>query len=110
MKNNASFLYSLFLIFSDVLALIGAFVLAYIFRVSLTDTPIINPVPARTYFGILLLLIPFWVVIFALIGLYNKSSYENRFNEFGRLFIGTSIGTLFVIGVDFFNHYSRFMI
>lgn len=103
MKNNASFLYGVFLILSDVFALISAFVLAYIFRVSLTNTPIINPVPARTYFGILLLLIPFWVVIFALIGLYNRSIYEKRFNELGRLFIGTSIGTLFVIGVDFFS-------
>ncbi len=104
MKNNASFLYGLFLIFSDVLALISAFVLAYIFRVSLTDTPILNPVPSRTYFGVLLLLIPFWVIIFALIGLYNRSSYENRFNEVGRLFIGSTIGTLFVIGVDFFSN------
>jgi exopolysaccharide biosynthesis polyprenyl glycosylphosphotransferase len=104
MKNNASFLYGLFLIFSDVLSLISAFVLAYIFRVSLTDTPILNPVPSRTYFGVLVVLIPFWVIIFALIGLYNRSSYENRFNEVGRLFIGTTIGTLFVIGVDFFSN------
>jgi len=104
MKNNASFLYGLFLIFSDILSLISAFVLAYIFRVSLTDTPILNPVPSRTYFGVLLVLIPFWVIIFALIGLYNRSSYENRFNEVGRLFIGSTIGTLFVIGVDFFSN------
>lgn len=104
MKNNASFLYGLLLIFTDVFALVSAFVLAYIFRVSLTDSPIINQVPARTYFGILLLLIPFWVIIFALIGLYNRSVYEKRFNELGRLLVGTSIGTLFIIGVDFFSN------
>ncbi len=104
MKNNASFLYGLFLIIADIAALISAFVLAYIFRVSLTDKPILNPVPSRTYFGILLILIPFWVIIFALIGLYNRNIYENRFSELGRLFIGTTIGTLFVIGVDFFGN------
>lgn len=103
MKNNASFLYGLFLIIADVVSLISAFVLAFIFRVSLTDKPIINPVPSRTYFGILLILIPFWVIIFALIGLYTRNIYENRFSELGRLFVGSTIGTLFVIGVDFFG-------
>ena len=104
MKNNASFLYGILLLVSDTAALIAAFVLAYIFRVSLTATPILNPVPARSYFATLIALIPFWVIIFSLIGLYNKSAYENRFNEFGRLFIGTIVGTLFVISVDFFRN------
>ncbi|HMS23208.1 MAG TPA: sugar transferase [Candidatus Saccharibacteria bacterium] len=103
MKNNASFLYGLFLIIADVVSLISAFVLAFIFRVSLTDKPIINPVPSRTYFGILIILIPFWVIIFALIGLYTRNIYENRFSELGRLFVGSTIGTLFVVGVDFFG-------
>lgn len=108
MKNNASFLYGLFLVFADIVSLISAFVLAYIFRVSLTDKPILNPVPSRTYFGILLILIPFWVIIFALIGLYNRNIYENRFSELGRLFVGSTIGTLFVIGVDFFGNQTIF--
>ncbi len=104
MKNNASFLYSLFLIVSDALALITAFVGAYILRVSLDNSPIVNPVTARTYLSILITLLPFWVLIFALIGLYNRSIYEKRFNEIGRLFVGTVVGTLFVVSYAYFSN------
>ncbi len=104
MKNNASFLYGFFLIFSDAFTLIVAFVSAYILRVTYGDKPIVHPVPARTYLLILLALIPFWIVIFALLGLYNRSTYEKRFNELGRLFIGSFIGTLFIVGIAFFSN------
>jgi len=104
MKNNASFLYSLCLIFTDALALIAAFVSAYILRVTYGDTPVANPVSARTYLVILLSLLPVWLLIFGLIGLYNRSIYEKRFSELGRLFIGTIVGTLLIVGFDYFSN------
>lgn len=104
MKNNASFLYSLCLIFTDALALVAAFVSAYILRVTYSDAPIANPVSARTYLVILLTLLPVWLIIFALIGLYNRSVYEKRFSEIGRLFMGTIIGTLLIVGFDYFSN------
>jgi exopolysaccharide biosynthesis polyprenyl glycosylphosphotransferase len=48
-------------------------------------------------------LLPFWILIFALLGLYSSSIYEKRFNEIGRLFIGSFIGMLFVIFWDFLS-------
>lgn len=104
MKNNASFLYSLCLIPTDALALVAAFVSAYLIRVTYGNTPVANPVSARTYFLILLALLPVWLLIFALIGLYNRSIYEKRFVEIGRLFMGTIIGTLLIIGFDYFSN------
>lgn len=104
MKNNASFLYGLALIFTDALALVAAFVSAYIIRVTYGASPIANPVPARTYMIILISLLPIWLLIFALMGLYNRSIYEKRFSELGRLFIGTIIGTLLIIGFDYFSN------
>lgn len=104
MKNNASFLYSLFLVVIDAVTLTSAFVAAYILRVSLGTKPIAQPVEARTYFGIVLTLIPIWIIIFGLIGLYNRSVYEKRFQEISRLFIGTLIATLFVIGYAYFSN------
>jgi len=103
MKNNASFLYSFFLVISDALALILAFVAAYILRVSIDATPIVNPVTARSFLLALLALLPFWLIIFALIGLYNRNIYDKRFSELGRLFIGTLTGTLFVISFEYFS-------
>lgn len=106
MKNNASFLYSLFLVISDLGAIVLAYVSGYILRVSLTNgaKPLAHPVPARTYILILISLIPIWLIIFALIGLYNRSIYEKRFSELGRLFIGTVIGSLLLIGVAYFSN------
>lgn len=104
MKNNASFLYSLCLIFTDALALVAAFVSAYILRVTYGNTPVANPVSARTYLLILVSLLPVWLLIFSLIGLYNRSIYEKRFSELGRLFIGTIVGTLLIVGFDYFSN------
>lgn len=104
MKNNASLLYSLSLFVTDALALVAAFVSAYLLRVTYGQAPIANPVSARTYILILVSLLPIWLLIFALIGLYNRNIYEKRFSEFGRLFVGTIIGSLLIVGFDYFSN------
>ena len=81
MKNNASLLYNLFLIIGDFLALIAAFVGAYILRVTLSHEVLAHQVDSRTYFFAFLVLMPFWILIFALLGLYNSNIYEKRFSE-----------------------------
>jgi len=101
MKNNASLLYNLLLVVGDFLALVAAFVGAYILRVSIDSRPIANQVHAHTYLGVFLVLLPFWILIFAMLGLYNESIYEKRFIEIGRLFIGSFIGLLFVVFWNF---------
>jgi exopolysaccharide biosynthesis polyprenyl glycosylphosphotransferase len=101
MKSNYSLIYNLFLMLGDFLALVAAFVLAFIVRVSLSDVPIATPVGSIEYLRIFLTLLPFWILIFGLLGLYNSNIYEKRFSEFGRLAIGSFIGLLFVIFYDF---------
>jgi exopolysaccharide biosynthesis polyprenyl glycosylphosphotransferase len=103
MKNNASFVYGISLVVLDFLALLSAFVAAYIVRVRIDDRPLIQFVPARYYFATFVVLVVFWIAIFALLGLYNSSIYEKRFKEFGRLLIGSFIGLLFVLSVAYFN-------
>jgi exopolysaccharide biosynthesis polyprenyl glycosylphosphotransferase len=101
MKSSISFIYNLCLVVGDFLALVLAFVGAYILRVSLSDDPFPNQIPSETYLGIFLTLLPFWILIFALLGLYTTSIYEKRFSEFGRLAVGSFIGFLFVIFWNF---------
>lgn len=101
MKNNATLVYNLFLALGDFLALFLAFVGAFILRVSISDVPPANYIGAFDYLQIFLVLLPFWILIFALLGLYNSNIYERRFSEFGRLFIGSFIGLLFVVFYDF---------
>ena len=101
MKSNASLIYSLFLVVGDFLALVAAFVFAYAIRGTLSTVPVAHPIPATTYLSIFLALLPFWILIFALLGLYNSSIQEKRFNELGRLLIGSFIGLLFVISYGY---------
>src|SRR5258708_5831430 len=97
MKNNASLIYNVCLIIGDALAITVAFTVAYILRVTLSHTPLSANVHAHTYIAILISLLPFWILIFGLLGLYNLRIYEQRFAEIGRLLIGSFIGMLFVI-------------
>jgi exopolysaccharide biosynthesis polyprenyl glycosylphosphotransferase len=103
MKNNASLIYNACLAVGDFLALIAAFVAAYILRVSINvyNTPVIYQVHALTFLEIFLVLLPFWILIFALLGLYKSNIYERRFGELGRLLLGSFIGMLFVVFWNF---------
>jgi len=104
MKNNASLVYSFLLVVGDFLALLAAFVFAYILRVSLDARPLVAQIHFSTYFGVFLILLPFWLIIFAMLGLYTNRVFENRFSEFGRLLVGCFIGILFLIGFDFVSN------
>lgn len=108
MKNNASLLYNFALVIGDAVTLTVAFTIAYILRVSLNHTPISSDVHAHTYILILIGLLPFWILIFALLGLYNSRVYDRRFSELGRLLIGTFIGILFVISYSYVFNVSIF--
>lgn len=102
MKNNASLVYGFFLVIGDFLALIAAFAGAYFLRVKLDDRPLhIASLSGQDYLITLAFLIPFWLIIFGLLGLYNKNTYENRFSEFGRLLVGSFIGMLFLVGYGY---------
>lgn len=101
MKHSASLLFSFILLVGDFLALVAAFTLAYIIRVKLDDRPLLEPITANGYIGVVAILLFFWLVIYALLGLYRAPVYENRFKEFFMLFIGSFIGILFLIGSEY---------
>jgi exopolysaccharide biosynthesis polyprenyl glycosylphosphotransferase len=106
MKNNASIIYSLCLIVGDFFALVAAFIVAYVLRVKLAvgidQAPITSN--GRIFLGVFLTVLPFWILIFAMLGLYNHNIYEKRFRELGRLLMGSFIGLLFVIFWDFLSN------
>ena len=79
MKNNSSLTYSFLLLVGDFLALVSAFILAYVIRVKLDIRPLIEQVPAHTYILVFLLLLPFWIMIFAFLNMY----IDNEVNTTG---------------------------
>ncbi len=108
MKNNFSLAYNVSLVVGDFLALTAAFVVAYILRVSLSDVPLSAQVQALSYINIIVSTLPFWIVIFAFLGLYSQRVHENRFNELSRLFIGSVIGIMVVISYAYLANVTIF--
>ncbi len=101
MTGNVTLLYSLLLIVSDFVAILLAFVLAYVARVTYASGRPFATVPAAEYLQAFLLLIPLWLIIFGMLGLYNKRNFDNRFSETARLAAGSLVGVLLVIGYEF---------
>lgn len=90
--------YSLVLIAADFLVLLFAFSVAYIIRVQRDPRPLLVKVYADEYFFSLLTIIPFWIIVFASIGLYSAAVYNRRLIEWSKLSIGSFVGILIVIG------------
>lgn len=93
--------YSLALLLSDILAVLGAFTIAYIVRVQIDDRPLIVSISALDFVTVFLLLTPFWILVFASLGLYRPDVYQKRMREMRKLFTGSFIGILLVIGFAF---------
>lgn len=108
MKNNSTLIYNVSLIIGDALAITIAFTIAYILRVSLNHKRLSASVHAHTYLAILVSLLPFWILIFGLLGLYNMRVYEKRFSELGRLLVGSFIGILFIISFSYMTNTAIF--
>ena len=106
MRNNASLIYNAVLVVGDFLALVAAFVVAYVLRVKLEfgiADEAFGPISGQAYLGIFLTTLPVWILIFALLGLYNSSIYEKRFKELGLLLIGSFVGLLLLVFWSFLS-------
>ena len=100
MKKRSELFFSLILVPIDYFAAIGGFVLAYLVRLH-AEKPIAYQIPARQYVKFMLVLLPVWILFFALSGLYHLQSTRSRFEEFGRILVATAGGVMFLILVDF---------
>jgi exopolysaccharide biosynthesis polyprenyl glycosylphosphotransferase len=96
-SKNTKF-YSLILIIADFIVLLLAFTAAYILRVQYDPRPLVSDVYAYDYFLSFLAITPFWILIFAALGLYHASVYNRRLAEWSKIAIGSFIGILLVIG------------
>ncbi len=101
MTRRNSKLYSFTLILVDALVLIAAFSLAYIARVWYDPRPLLHNIYGFDYLFSFLLIVPFWILIFALIGLYQPKTYNRRLIEWSKLLIGSFLGILLIIGWEY---------
>ena len=103
MTRRNSKLYSATLILVDALVLIAAFVLAYVARVQYDPRPLLHNIYAYDYLFAFLLIVPFWIAVFGLIGLYQPKTYNQRLLEWSKIAIGSFLGVLLVIGWEYIS-------
>lgn len=101
MRKRSEFFFSIILVPIDFLALMGAFVLAYIIRVKLEGRPVAHAIAAMDFVQIILVLLPVWILIFALSGLYSQTNLRGRWSELGKIFVAVSGGVMITILLDF---------
>ena len=101
MRNRSSLVFTLFLVIGDAFAILAAYVAAYILRVKLSNVPTYQTVSANEFLLILLLLLPFIIVLFSLIGTYRTTS-RGKIAAIARIFFGAIGAMLFMIMIHYF--------
>lgn len=105
MKKDPGLIFRIALIVGDAIAIVLAFLFAYLFRIHIDQRPYYFEAEPGAFVSIILLFIPIWIVIFAILGLYKKSIFTNRSRtpEVARIFAASIIGTMALITYDFFT-------
>ena len=101
MPTRSARLYSLALILGDSFVLLLAFTFAYILRVIVDKRPLVENITSDAFIQTAFLLVPLWILVFGFLGLYSNRVYGKRLTEWGRLFVGSFIGILIVLGYSF---------
>ena len=101
MKRNPTFVFQVVLAVVDVLIIIAAFSLAYYYRLHFDPRPFEEGSTLEFILSIIFLM-PVWVILFVVCGLYDRSIYTKRSKSYGRLLIAAAIGTMSMISYEFF--------
>jgi len=108
MSRRNSKLYSFILIIIDALVLIATFALAYVARVQYDPRPLLHNIYAFDYLFSFILIVPCWIIVFAIIGLYHPLTYNRRLVEWAKIAVGSFIGILLIIGWEYISDKSIF--
>lgn len=105
MKKDPGLKFRISLIFGDIIAIISAFLFAYLFRIHIDQRPYFFEAEPENFIAFILFSIPAWIVILSILGVYKKTVFMNRSRmpELSRLFAGSIIGTMALISYNYFT-------
>ena len=104
MKKDPGLIFRVVLVFSDALAVIVAFLVAYLARIHIDNRPYYFEAEPASFVSTIVLLVPVWILLNAILGLYNKSVIlsHSRTSELARLLASSILGIMVLISYDFF--------
>jgi len=96
-------LFTISLVISDLLAMVAAFRLAYLFRFELSISIFrLYVFPSFVFYqNLMIIFVLLWLLVFAMIGLYNRQNLLGGTREYSLIFNGTTIGLFAVISAGF---------
>ncbi|MBR3263979.1 sugar transferase [Candidatus Saccharibacteria bacterium] len=105
MKKDPGLIFRVVLVLSDAIAVIVAFLVAYLGRIYIDNRPYFFEAEPGSFISTIILLVPIWLILHAFLGLYNKSIIYNRSrtSELTRLFLASALGIMALITYDFFT-------
>ena len=108
MKKDPGLIFRVALIFSDALAVIVAFLIAYLFRVHIDSRPYYFEAETSTFISTIILIVPVWIILHAILGLYSKPVIlaRTRASELARLFVSSLLGIMALVAYGFFTERS----
>lgn len=102
MKKDPSVVYRVFLMVGDAMAIVFSFAFAYYFRTHIDGRPYYFTSDIRDFVITTFWLVPLWLIILMILGLYSKAVLRSRWREYGRLFLASIIGIMAILTYDFF--------
>lgn len=104
MKRDPGFIFRIILMLGDAFAVVAAFGLAYWVRIYIDSRPFYFEASTLDFIISTIVLIPFWWICLALLGLYRRYIYlsQSKTSETYRLFAASILGVMTLISYGFF--------
>jgi exopolysaccharide biosynthesis polyprenyl glycosylphosphotransferase len=102
MKKRSELVFNLLQVPLDATMIVVGFVLAYFIREGQAK-PFAHLVSGHNYLTYMVVLLPVWIALFAVLGLYSFGSVRSRFYEIGKIISATAATTMVLIIIDFFT-------
>ena len=103
MKKDKPLIFKLALILSDVAAVVLSFALAYYVRTHIDLRPYYFNYDIKSYIILGFTLIPLWLIVNFVTGLYDRSVFLYRPKEYGRVFVASIVSIMSMISFEFFT-------
>ena len=104
MRKKSDFYFKIVLVVLDIIALLSAFTIAYILRISLDPRPFHISINAMDFITSIFMTLPLWIVMFYFFGLYDREVYTHPLRNFGQILLASITGIMIMISVAFFTN------